>query len=78
MGGNGVSDVSAGAGEGSSVMAEARIDNVLAEVGRFLEGDRGCLVRRSWVDGFEESIWKPSLRIRLRLYSYTIKVDCAV
>ena len=26
----------------------------------------GGLVRRSWVDGSEERIWKPSLRIRLR------------
>ena len=27
----------------------------------------GGLVRRSWVDGSEERMWKPSLRIRLRL-----------
>ena len=26
----------------------------------------GGLVRRSWVDGSEETMWKPSLRIRLR------------
>ena len=26
----------------------------------------GGLVSRSWVDGFEERIWKPSLRIRLK------------
>ena len=37
----------------------------LVEGGVFLEGDRG-LVRRSWVDGSEERIWKPSLRICLR------------
>ena len=65
MGGDGVSDVSAGAGEGvggmvngaglssgsiarsgacgggSTVGVETRVDNELAEVGRFLEGDRG-------------------------------------
>ena len=89
MGGDGVSDVGAGAGkgvgrivnwanltlgfiarpgacgDGSSVGAETRIDNELAEVGGF-SGDRGGLVRRSWVDGSQERIWNPSLRIRLR------------
>ena len=49
---------------GSSVGVETSIDNELME--RFLEGDRGGLLRRSWVDGFEERIWKPSLRICLR------------
>ena len=65
MGSDGVSDISAGAGEGvdgmvngtsftsgsmagsgacwggRSVGAETRIDNLLTEVGGFLEGDRG-------------------------------------
>ena len=89
MGGNGVSDISAGAGEGvggmvngagfasgsiarsgasgggSTVGAETRIDE-LAKVRGFSEGDRRGMVRRSWVDGSEDRIWKPSLRIRLR------------
>ena len=39
----------------------------LAEVGGFWKvTEGGGLVRRSWVDGSEERIWKPSLRIRLR------------
>ena len=55
MGGDGVTDVNAEAGEGVDRMvlywgllqcrepvgAETRIDNELAEVGRFSEGDRG-------------------------------------
>ena len=91
MGSDGVSDVSAGTGEGvggmangagltlgsiarsgaygdgSSVGAETQVDNELAEVGgSFRKVAEGGLVRRSWVDGSEERIWKPSLRIRLR------------
>ena len=85
MGGDGVSDVSAGVGgmvngagltsgsitrsgacgDDSTVGAETGVDNELAEVGRFSESDGG-LVRRSWVDGSEERIWKLSLRIHLR------------
>ena len=88
MGGDRVSDNSAGAGEGvgrivngagftsgsiasgggSSVGAETRVDNELARVRGFSEDDRG-LVRRSWVDGSGEMIWKPSLhRIIFSLY----------
>ena len=36
-------------GDGSSVGAETCIDSELVEVGEFLEGDRGELVRRSWL-----------------------------
>ena len=90
MGGDGVSDISAGAGEGvggmvneadltsgsiaksvasgsgSTVGAETHVDNELAKVRGFAEGDRRGFGKRSWVDGSEERIWKPSLRIRLR------------
>ena len=90
MGGNGVSDISARAGEGvgevvngagltsgsiarlgaseggSTVGKDTGVDNELAKVRGFSEGDRRGLVRRSWVAGSEERIWKPSLRIRLR------------
>ena len=45
---------------------ETRVDNELAKVRDFRKVTDG-LVRRSWVDGSEERIWKPSLRIRLRL-----------
>ena len=45
-------------GAGSSVGAETHVDSELAEVRGFLEGDRRGLVRRSWVDGSEERIWK--------------------
>ena len=45
---------------------ETRIDNELAWVKGFSEGDRRGLLRRSWVDESEESIWKPTLRICLR------------
>ena len=48
------------------VGAEICIDNELAEDGGFSEGDRGGLVRRSWVDESKERLWKPSLRIHLR------------
>ena len=51
-----------GASGGGRVMeAEADVHSKLAEVRGFAESDRG----RSWVDGSEERIWKPSLRIRL-------------
>ena len=53
-------------GDYSLVGVKTHVNNELAEVGEFLEGDRGGLVRRSWVDGSEERIWKPSLRIHLR------------
>ena len=82
MGGDGVSEFSAGAcegvggmvngagltsgsiarsgasGDGSTVGAETHVDNELAKVRGFSEGDRRGLVRRSWVDGSEERIWK--------------------
>ena len=81
MGDDGISDISAGAGKGvggmvngtgltsgsiarsgayggsSSMGVETRIDNELAEV--------GGLVRRSWVDGSKERIWKLTLRMSL-------------
>ena len=57
---------SGASGSGSIVGAETRVDNELAKVRGFRKvTDRGS-VRRSWVDGSEERIWKPSLRIRLR------------
>ena len=46
--------------------AETSVHNELAEVGGFLKVTEGSLVRRSWVEGSEERMWKPSLRIRLR------------
>ena len=33
--------------------------------GGLQKGTEGGLMRRSWVDGSEERMWKPSLRIRL-------------
>ena len=48
------------------VGVETRIDNELAWVKGFSEGDRRGLLRRSWVDESEERIWKLSLRICLR------------
>ena len=84
MGGDGESDISAGADEGLGGVVnemgltsrsiarsgasgvETRINNELVEVGGFRKMTEGSLVRRSWVDGSEERIWKPSLRIRLR------------
>ena len=90
MGGDGVSDIRAGAGEGvdgmvnavgltsgsiarsgasgggSTVGTETGVDNELAKVRGFSEGGRWELLRRFWIDGSEESIWKPSLRICLR------------
>ena len=53
-------------GGGSTGGMEIRVDNELVKVRGFLEGDRRGLVRRSWVDGSKERIWKPSLRICLR------------
>ena len=47
------------------VGVKTRIDNEFAEVGEYSEGDRGGLVRRSWVDG-SGRIWNTSQRIRLR------------
>ena len=35
-------------------------------LGVFRKVTDGGLVRRSWVDGSEERMWKPYLRIRLR------------
>ena len=56
-----------GASGGDRIMgAEPGVHHKLAEVGWFAESDPGGLVRRSWVDGSEERMWKPSLRIRLR------------
>ena len=55
-----------GAGGGGRIMrAKAGVHHKLAEVWWFAEIDRGGLVRRSWMDGSEERMWKPSLRIRL-------------
>ena len=53
-------------GGGSTVGADTRVNNELAKVRGFSEGDRRGLVRRFWVDGSEERIWKPSPRICLR------------
>ena len=53
-------------GGGSTVGAETRVDNELVKVGGFRKVTDKGLVRRSWVDGSEERIWKPSLRIHLR------------
>ena len=50
---------------GQIVAAEATVHNKLTEVGGFAEGEGG-LVRWFWVDGSEETMWKPSLRICLR------------
>ena len=49
-----------------SVRVEARVINDLVEIGGFQKVTEVGLVRRSWVDGSEERIWKPSLRISLR------------
>ena len=57
------------------VGAETCVDNELAEVGGFRKVTEGDLVRRSWVDGSEERIWKPSLRIRLRLKTRIVGGD---
>ena len=47
---------------------EASVHNKLAEVEGLRAVTEGGLVRRSWVDGAEERMWKHSLRIRLRCY----------
>ena len=55
-----------GANGGGRIMEmETDVNNELVEVGGFVESDRG-LVRKSWVDGSEERMWKLSLRICLR------------
>ena len=42
-------------------------ENEFAEVGGFFfKVTEGALVRKSWVEGSEERMWKPSLRIHLR------------
>ena len=46
-----------------------------AEVGGYSEGDRGGLVRRSWIDGSEERIWDTSQRIRLIGEGQDIRCD---
>ena len=46
--------------------AETSVHNKLVEVGGFLKVTEGDLVRRSWVEGSEDRMWKPSLRIHLR------------
>ena len=62
--------VGSGTSGGGRIMgAEARVHNKLAEVRGFTESDRGGFDRRSWVDGSEERVWKPSLRICLRRWS---------
>ena len=90
MGGDGVSDVSAGTGEGVGRMVNgAGLTSGLLQgweplgvtvlwgqrfvstmswqrIGCFQKVTDGGLVRRSWVNGSEERIWKPSLRICLR------------
>ena len=54
-------------GGGRSVGAETCLHNGLVELVGFFESDRGgVLVRRSWVEGSEERMWKSSLRIHLR------------
>ena len=55
---------SGASGGGSTVGMESGVNNELAKVRGFSEGDRR--VRRSWVDRSEERVWKPSLRICLR------------
>ena len=57
---------SGASGGGSTVGTETGVDNELAKVKGFSEGTDGGLVRRSWVDGSKERIWKPSLKICLR------------
>ena len=41
-----------------TVGVETHVNNELAEVGGFQKVTNGGLVRRSWVDGSEERIWK--------------------
>ena len=55
------------AGGGSRFMqAKNSVNNELTEIAGGAGSGGGGLVRRSWVDGSKEKIWKPSLRIRLR------------
>ena len=56
------------AGGGGRIMgAEAGIHTISWRTfGGLRKVTEGGLVRRSWVDGSEERMWKPSLRIRLR------------
>ena len=53
-------------GGGRSLGAGTSVHNELAEFGAFIESDREGLVRRSWIEGSEDRMWKPSLRICLR------------
>ena len=55
---------SGASGGGSTVGTETGVDNELAKVRGFSEGDRRGFGKK--VDGSEERIWEPSLRIRLR------------
>ena len=57
---------SGASGGGSAVGTETHVDMSWQRLGGFWKVIHGGLVRRSWVDGSEERIWKPSLRIRLR------------
>ena len=41
------------------------VHNKLAEVGGLWKVTEGGLMRRTWVDGSEERLWKPSLRLCL-------------
>ena len=82
MGGDGVSDVSAGAGEVGMVNGTGLTSRFIARsgvcggrdlstmswqrLGVFGRSQRRGLVRMSCVDGSEERIWKPSLRIHFR------------
>ena len=56
-----------GASGGDRIMGvEAGVHHKLARLGGLRKVTEGGLVRRSWVEGSEERMWKPSLRIRLR------------
>ena len=82
MGGYGVNDINAGAGEGVCRMvngADLLTSGLLqgrepvgvetcvgTELAKVRGFSEGDLVRRSWVDRSKERILKPSLRIRLR------------
>ena len=57
---------SGASGGGSTVGMVTGVDNELTKVRGFRKVIHGGLVRRSWVDGSEERIWKPSLRLCLR------------
>ena len=55
-----------GASGGGRIMgAEAGVHHKLAEVWWFAKSDQGGLVRRSWVNGSEQRMWKPSVGICL-------------